>query len=116
MRELDAVAGGLTSGDQSPLGGHQVLVRNSWFGQRSQTTTRAEMTTLEAREAAQPLAGEKLKGRVALVTGVTRGVGTAIGRSLAGRLGRRDGVHLLCADASSCIAGRVWALSNRREL
>ena len=74
------------------------------------------MMTLEAREAAQPLAGEKLKGRVALVTGVTRGVGTAIGRSLAGRLGRRDGVaRMVRAGASSYIAGRPWALNGSRE-
>ena len=80
----------------------------------------AEMTTLEAREATQPLAGEQLKSRVALVTGGTRGVGTALGRSLAGRLGRRDGVarvvHFLCAGASSCVTGRVWALNGSQEM
>jgi len=50
------------------------------------------MTSLRAREATQPLAGEMLKGRVALVAGGTRRVGTAIGRSLGSRLGRRGGV------------------------
>ena len=80
----------------------------------------AEMTTLETREATQPLAGEKLKGRVALVTGSTRGVGTAIGRSARWPAGaaRRVArvVHFLCADACSLITGRVWALNGRREL
>jgi hypothetical protein len=78
------------------------------------------MTSLRAREATQPLAGEMLKGRVALVAGGTRRVGTAIGRGLAGRLGRRGGmasvVHVLCAGASSYIAGRVWALNGSREM
>jgi NAD(P)-dependent dehydrogenase (short-subunit alcohol dehydrogenase family) len=73
------------------------------------------MTTSEAREATQPLAEEKLEGRVALVTG-----GTAIGRSLASRLGRRDGVarvvHFQCAGASSCVTGRVWALNGSQEM
>src|SRR5450631_2583733 len=47
------------------------------------TRGRTEVTTLEAREATRPLAGERQKSRVALVTVGTRGVGTAVGRSLA---------------------------------
>jgi hypothetical protein len=74
------------------------------------------MTTSEAREAAQPLAGERLKGRVALGTGGTRGVGTVIGRSLASRLGRSDGVHFLGVGASFCITGRVWTLNGSQEM
>jgi hypothetical protein len=41
------------------------------------------MMTLEARGATQRLAGETLKGEVALVAGGGRGVGTAIARRLA---------------------------------
>ena len=74
------------------------------------------MTTLEARQATQPLAGERLKRSVALRTGGTRRVGTVIGRSLASRLGRRDGVHFLGVGASSCITGRVWALNGSQEM
>ena len=78
------------------------------------------MTTFEARGATQRLAGEKLKGRVALVAGGRRAVGKAIGGSLASRLGRRDGVarvvHVRYAGASSYIAGRVWALNGSREM
>ncbi len=89
-------------------------------GAGSQTTLRAELTTLETRETAQPSARAKLTGRNVQVTGNTRGVGAAIGRSLArqlGLLGWRDGVarvaHCLFADGRSPITGRVWALDGR---
>ena len=75
------------------------------------------MTTLETRETTQPPARAKLNGRIAHVTGNTRGVGAAIGRSLAGRLGRPEEVtrmmHFLFADGCSLITGRVWALDGR---
>ena len=81
------------------------------------------MTTLETRETTQPLAREKLQGRIAQVRGNTRGVGAAIGRSLArqlGRLGWPDEVarvmHFLFADGCSLITGRVWALDGRGEM
>ena len=81
------------------------------------------MTTLETRETTQPPARSKLHGRIAQVTGNTRGVGAAIGRSLArqvGRLGWPDGVarvvHFLFADGCSPITGRVWALDGRGEM
>jgi hypothetical protein len=74
------------------------------------------MTTLDARQATQPLAGERLRGRVALGTGGTEGVGTAIGRGLVSGLGRRDGVHFLGAGGSLYVTGRVRALNARREM
>jgi hypothetical protein len=78
------------------------------------------MTTLETREKTPPHAGEGLKGRVALGRGAHCGVGIVIGRSLASRLGRRDGVarvaDFLCADACAVISGRVWAVTGGREM
>jgi hypothetical protein len=78
------------------------------------------MTTLETRETTQPPAREKLKGQNVQVTGNTRGVGAAIGRSLASKLGRpyrvTRVVHLLFADGCSLITGRVWALDGRGEM
>ena len=81
------------------------------------------MTTLETRETTQPPARAKLNGRIVQVTGNTRGVGAAIGRSLArqvGRLGWPDDVarvaHFLFADGRSPIIGRVWALDGRGEM
>jgi len=80
------------------------------------------MTTLETRETTQPPARANLNGRIVQVTGNTRGVGAAIGRSLArqvGRLGWPDGVarviHFVCADVRALIIGRVWALDGRGE-
>ena len=72
------------------------------------------MTALDTRGRTRLLAGEKLKRRVALVTGSTR----ATGRSLVsqpGRPVRSDEVarvlSFLCADACSMIAAQVWALN-----
>ena len=81
------------------------------------------MTTLETRETTQPLAPEKLKGRIAQVAGGSRGVGVAIGRSLARQLSRWGWpdeearvVRFLCADVCSLITGRVWALNVSGEV
>jgi NAD(P)-dependent dehydrogenase (short-subunit alcohol dehydrogenase family) len=78
------------------------------------------MTTSETRETTQRPAGQQLKGRVALVTGGARVVGTAISRPLASRLGRRDGVacvvDFLCAHACSLITALVWAVDGSQEI
>ena len=81
------------------------------------------MTTLETRETTQPPAREKLKARNAQVTGNTRGVGAAIGRSLARQLDGWAGpdevarvMHFPFADVCSLITGRVWALDGRGEM
>ena len=78
------------------------------------------MTALEIRETTQPPAGAKLSGRIVRVTGNTRGVDAAIGRSLASKLERSDGVarvvHFLFADGCSVIVGRVWALDGGGEV
>ncbi len=78
------------------------------------------MTTLETRETTQPPARAKLNGRIAQVTGNTRGVGAAIGRGLASKLGWPDGVarvvHFLFADGCSPIIGRMWARNGSGEM
>ena len=78
---------------------------------------------METGETAQPPARAKLNGRIVQVTGNPRGVGAAIGRSLArqvGRLGWPDGVarvaHFPCVDDCSPIIGRVWALDGGGEV
>jgi hypothetical protein len=80
------------------------------------------MTTWTTRETTTRPARAKLNGRIVQVTGNTRGVGAAIGRSLAGQvgwLGWPDEVarvmHLF-ADGRSPIIGRVWALDGRGEM
>jgi NAD(P)-dependent dehydrogenase (short-subunit alcohol dehydrogenase family) len=77
------------------------------------------MTAVETRERTRLLAGEKLKRRVALVTGSTR----ATGRSLAsqrGRSVRSDEVarvaDFLCADACAVMTGRVLAVTGSRGM
>jgi len=81
------------------------------------------MTALETRETTQPPARAKLHGRIVQVTGNTRGVGAAIGRSPASQLGRLGWpeevarvAHFLFADGCSPITGRVWALDGRGEM
>ena len=78
------------------------------------------MTTLETCETTQPPAGQQLKGRVALVSGGARGVGTAIGCPLASQLGRRDGVacvvDFLYAAACSLITALVWAVDGSQVM
>ena len=81
------------------------------------------MTSFATRARSRLLAGEKLKGRVAVVAGGTRGSARrSIAAWLASRagLGRPDGVtgvvHLLCADVCSLIAGRVWAVDGGGEV
>jgi hypothetical protein len=54
----------------------------------------AEVTTLEACEITRPSAADRPKVRVAVFAPSTRGVVTAIGRSLSRRLGRREGAAL----------------------
>ncbi len=74
------------------------------------------MTTFVTRETTRQLAGETLQGRLALVTGSMRAIGTAIGRSLPSQLGRLERpdeaarmVQFPCADACCLICGRGWA-------
>jgi hypothetical protein len=78
------------------------------------------MTILEIRETVQPPGRAKMNGRIVLVMGNTRGVGAAIGRGLASKRGRPDGVarvvHFLFADACSLIIGRVWALDGKGDM
>ena len=75
---------------------------------------------METRQTTQRPARAKLSGRIVQVTGNTRGVGAAIGRSVARQLGRLGWpeevarvVHFLFADGCSLIIGRVWALGGR---
>jgi hypothetical protein len=78
------------------------------------------MSTLETRETMQPPGRAKLNRQIVQVTGNARGVGAAIGRSLASKLERPDGVarvaHFLFEDGRSRIIGRVWALDGRGEM
>lgn len=76
------------------------------------------MTTLEAREMTRSLAREKLKDHVALIAGGTPAVGTAIGRSLASRLGGGTGSSSgLCPVRDSCslITGGVLMLNGSQD-
>jgi hypothetical protein len=77
------------------------------------------VTTLEAYEITRPPAGERLKDRVAVFAACTRGVATAIGRSLPSGLGRREGAALVarlpCADACPSIIEQVQPVNRRGE-
>ena len=53
------------------------------------------MKTFEACEINRPPAADRLKNRVAVFAPCTRGVVTAIGRSLPSRVGQRDGGALV---------------------
>jgi hypothetical protein len=98
-------------------------VTNSWLeGAIANDRERGEeMTAFETRERTRLLAGERLNGRVALVTGGLWGIGAEIGRSLVnpGAPGRPGGVarvvQFLCAGACSLITAQVWALNVRGE-
>ncbi len=96
---------------------------------------------MNPEDAERGIVGTKLAGRVAPVTGGTRGIGAAICRSLASqgstiapgysgdrlvlqipchRLGRPEEVarvvHFLVTDASSYITGQVWAVNGGMDM
>ena len=81
------------------------------------------MTSLATGARSRLLSGEKLKGRVAVVTGGTRASArrsVAAGLASWAGLGRPGGVtgvvHLLCADVWYLIAGRVGAVDGGGEV
>lgn len=63
-----------------------------------------------------PPVNGKLAGRVAFVTGRTRGIGAAIARSLDGQGATVAEVIEAAADASSFITGQVWSVNGGMDM